>query len=95
MAKVTVKLFGVLRIDTRLTQETIEINRVADIFESLNVRVDEVYAENKAKSPALDPPKKLSFKDAVIFVNGERCTKKQKKLNDNDEVWLLSPASGG
>lgn len=95
MAKVKVKLFGVLRVDTHLTEEEIEIDRVADIFESLNVRVDAVYAENKAKSPALDPPKKLSFKDAVIFINGERCSKKHRKLYDNDEVWLLSPASGG
>lgn len=95
MAEVTVKLFGVLRMDTHLVQEKLNIERVADIFESLNRRVDEVYLENKKKNPALEPPAKLAFKDAVVFINGERCSKKRTKLNDNDEIWLLSPASGG
>ena len=37
----------------------------------------------------------ISFSDATVFVNGEHCKKKKQKLNDGDEVWLLSPASGG
>ena len=95
MAKVTVKLFGVLRIDTHLACEVIDIDKIADIFGTLNKRVDEVYAENLKVNSALERPSPLSFKDAVVFVNGERCSKKGKKLYENDEVWLLSPASGG
>lgn len=95
MADVTVKLFGVLRVDSHLAQETIEAERVEDIFESLNDRVDVVYNENKLKNPKLEHPDKLDFKDVVIFINGERCSKKRAKLNDGDEIWLLSPASGG
>ena len=67
MAKVTVKLFGVLRMDTKLKAEEINIDKVEDIFDSLNLIVDERFEENK----------------------------KSKKLSDGDEVWLLSPASGG
>lgn len=95
MAKVRVKLFGVLRMDTHLAEEEIDIGKVADIFDSLNARVDEVYAENKKADPSLARPAKLSFKDAIIYINGERCANKRKKLADSDEVWLLSPASGG
>lgn len=95
MAKVTIKLFGVLRIDTRIAVEQLEIEKVSEIFDVLNKRAEEVFANNKAENPATERPALLSFKDAVVFINGERCPKKGKKLNDNDEVWLLSPASGG
>lgn len=95
MAEVTVKLFGVLRIDTRLKSERVNIERVEDIFDSLNKIVDERFEENRKTEPSLVHPDKLSFKDAVVFINGERCAKKNKKLSDGDEIWLLSPASGG
>ncbi len=95
MAKVTVNLFGVFRIDTHLAKEQVDIDKVADIFPVLNSRVDDVYAENKAKNPSLQRPRPLAFKDAVVFINGERCSRKDRKLSDNDEIWLLSPASGG
>ncbi len=95
MAKVTVKLFGVLRMDTHLAKETLDIDKVEDLFLSLNETVDKVYAENRAKDPALKHPEPLAFKHAVVFVNGERCPKKNRKLSDGDEIWLLSPASGG
>ena len=37
----------------------------------------------------------LSFKDATVFIDGERCRKKKQKLSDGNEIWILSPASGG
>lgn len=95
MAEVTVKLFGVLRMDTKLKAETINIEKVEDIFDSLNSIVDRQFEENKKSNPGLVHPDRLSFKDAVVFINGERCAKKSKRLSDKDEVWLLSPASGG
>lgn len=95
MSRVKVKLFGVLRMDTHLAEETIDIAKVSDIFDSLNKRVDEVYAENKKADPALERPAKLSFKDAIVYINGERCSNKRHVLNTGDEIWLLSPASGG
>ena len=95
MAKVTVKLFGVLRMGTHLAKETLDIEKVEDVFVSLNETVDKVYEENKKADPALEHPEPLAFKHAVVFINGEPCKKKNRKLSDGDEIWLLSPASGG
>ena len=95
MANVTVKLFGVLRMGTHLAKETVDIEKVEDVFVSLNKRVDEVYEENKKADPTLTHPEPLAFKHAVVFINGEPCKKKNRKLSDGDEIWLLSPASGG
>jgi len=95
MAKVTVKLFGVLRVDTHIANEEIEVNRVEDIFGILNKRVDEIFLENKKSNTKLVHPDLLSFDDAIVYVNGDRVPKKKTALSDGDEVWLLSPASGG
>ena len=32
---------------------------------------------------------------SAVYVDGEPCKKKSKTLSDGDEIWLLSPASGG
>lgn len=95
MAKVRVKLFGVLRVDTHLANEQIEAEKLLDIFDLLNRKVDENYAERLKEDARLEHPEPLSFKDALVYVNGERCTRKNKALQDGDEIWLLSPASGG
>ncbi|NLB36769.1 MAG: MoaD/ThiS family protein [Clostridiales bacterium] len=103
MAKVSVKLFGVLRVDSKIPELEVQASCVADIFNELNKVISQRYAHRAArqaqeggkpqKEEAL--PKTLSFKDAVVFINGERCTKSRKKLKDGDTVWLMSPASGG
>ena len=95
MAKITVKLFGVLRIDTHVACEELDVARVADIFGILNKKVDAIYAENKKKDALLKRPEELSFKDAIVFIDGERCSKKKHEFKGGEEVWLLSPASGG
>ncbi len=95
MARVTVKLFGVLRVDTHLANEELMADRLQDIFVFLNRKVDRIYEENKKKDPYLDHPAPLSFDDAIVYINGKRCSKKNRKLNDGEEIWLLSPASGG
>ncbi|MCQ2511811.1 MAG: MoaD/ThiS family protein [Lachnospiraceae bacterium] len=95
MANVTVKLFGVLRVDTQLPASKISANTVEDIFGILNTKVDEIFAEKIKENPRLVHPDQLSFKDALVFINGDRCSKKKTILKDGDEIWLLSPASGG
>ena len=95
MAKVTVKLFGVLRVDTHLAKEEVEAERLDDIFALLNRKVDEIYEENKKTNRTLEHPDPLSFKDALVFIDGERVSKKKRTLKDGEEIWLLSPASGG
>jgi molybdopterin converting factor small subunit len=83
MAKVTVKLFGVYRIDTHIANTEINADKLSDLLGELNKIAA---GENKSS---------ISFNDATVFVNGEHCKRKHRKLNDGDEVWLLSPASGG
>ncbi len=83
MAKVKVKLFGVYRVDTHLSDIELEAERLSDLLDALN---EIAVGEHKSS---------LAFTDATVFINGEHCKKKKQKLADGDELWLLSPASGG
>ncbi len=83
MAKVKVKLFGVYRVDTHLSDLELEGERLSDLLGKLN---EIAVGEHKSS---------LAFTDATVFINGEHCKKKKQKLADGDELWLLSPASGG
>lgn len=83
MAKISVRLFGVYRIDTHIAHTEIEAEKLSDVLDELNRMAT---GEHKSS---------ISFSDATVFVNGEHCKKKKQKLNDGDEVWILSPASGG
>ena len=84
MAKIKVKLFGVFRVDTHTAEVELEAERLKDVFDALNDKLGHIKMDSG-----------LQFKDAVIYVNGESCRKKSQKLSDGDEIWLLSPASGG
>ena len=95
MAKIKVRLFGVFRMDTHLSNEDIEVEKVIDIFDTLNILAGERFAEKKKENPLLAEPAPIAFKDAIVYINGERCSKKKRKLENGDEIWLLSPASGG
>ena len=55
--------------------------RVADIYDRINDLIEADF--------------KIGPGDALVYINGERCRSNRTKLRDNDEVWLLSPASGG
>ena len=81
MADVKVRLFGVYRMDTHISQTQLSAEKLTDLFTKLNV-----LTENRSS---------IDFKDATVFINGELCKKRHKKLTDGDEIWLLSPASGG
>ena len=83
MAKVNVKLFGVYRVDTHISNIDIDAEKLSDLLGELSK-----IATGEHKSS-------IAFTDATVFINGEHCKKKKQKLNDGDEVWLLSPASGG
>lgn len=37
----------------------------------------------------------ISFGDAIVYIDGKRITKKHRRLTDGEEIWLMSPASGG
>jgi len=83
MAKVKVKLFGVYRVDTHISDIEINAAKLSDLLEELN-RI--AVGEHKSS---------ISFTDASVFINGANCKKKKQKLNEGDEIWILSPASGG
>ena len=78
------KLFGVFRVDTHIAQLEIEADKLKDVFQALG---------DKLEHGPMDSG--LTFSDALVYINGEPCAKKSKKLSDGDELWLLSPASGG
>ncbi len=84
MASVKVKLFGVYRVDTRRAELDLDAEKLKDVFTAL-----------KAALGASPTESGLKFEDAVVYLNGEVCRRKSTKLNDGDELWLLSPASGG
>lgn len=86
MAKITVKLYSVMRLDSTLDGAKLDINRLSDIFTILNESL--IHKEEQET-------KTLSFSDLAVFINGERCKKKGYKLRDGDEVWLMSPTGGG
>ncbi len=108
---VKVKIFGVIRTTTGFGYIETEAETVKALFKEISEKMEKGYYENLAKleemkndpnvkyikpvNKALELHKSLEFGDAVVYVNGERCMRKGKKLSDGDEVWLLSPAAGG
>ncbi|MBQ7547086.1 MAG: MoaD/ThiS family protein [Clostridia bacterium] len=82
MANVTVKLFGVFRVDTHTPSIALQAEKLKDVFPALQDKLGQLDSG-------------LQFKDATVYINGESCKKKSRALQDGDEIWLLSPASGG
>lgn len=108
---VKTKIFGVLRTTIGFGYLELDAGTVAGVFEEISKTMEKRYYEDlekleklkndpdakyiKPRNQALEPHKKLQFKDAIVYVNGERCMRKGKKITDGDEIWLLSPAAGG
>ena len=104
---VKVKIFGVIRSPTGFGYIEVDAKNVQGIFDEISDRMKKGYYEDLKKQKeqkqdnlpernvALNPHKELKFGEAIVYVNGDRCMRKKKKLSDGDEVWLLSPAAGG
>ena len=82
MAKVKVKMFGVIRLGSGIKETECNADTLQETFDYVN-------------SIAPAGTKEIKFNDAIVFINGKRVSKKKYALNDGDEVWLMSPASGG
>ncbi len=84
---ITVKLFGLFRLDTGLREfQTETVGCVKDLYPIL-----------LAKAKEKNPGTKITSKDidgCIIIVNGGQ-TKKSCRLADGDEVMLMSPVCGG
>ena len=83
---VTVKLFGVFRLDSGVKQLEAEAKTVKDIYP---IVIDEI---KKVRPDSTLTEKKL--KGSVIIVNGTP-GKTSTKLNDGDIVNLMPPVAGG
>lgn len=108
---VKVKIFGVLRSTIGLSYVEVNASTVQGVFEEISKIMSKNYYEyhirkeeekndpklkyKKPRNEALMPHKSLDFKDAIVYVSGERCMKKKMKLQGEEEIWLLSPAAGG
>ena len=83
---VTVKLFGLFRLDTGLKE-----------FHADAATVKELYPLLLAEARRNKPDTKVSAADidgCIIMINGKQ-GKKSSKLADGDEVMLMSPVCGG
>jgi len=84
---VTVKCFGLFRLDTGIKK--IEVEKANSVLDLYPVLLEEAKKKN--------PRTKITAKDiegCIIVVNGKQ-TKKTCVLKDGDEVHLMSPVCGG
>lgn len=77
---ITVKLMGMLRLDSEIRELKLEADSVKKMFDALVRQSDSI------------TPKKLD--GCVVFINGKQGSKRSK-LVDGDEVILMSPVAGG
>ena len=77
---ITVKLFGLLRLDTGIRELQLEA-----------ASVQEVYVGILARTEALT---RRDLEGCIVYVNGEQ-RNKRARLKPGDEVTLLSPVAGG
>lgn len=82
MANVTVKVFGVYRVDSGVKEYECQAERVDEVFATLN-------------SLSKVQPSNINYDSASVFINNAKCKKKKQKLKDGDEIWVMSPAGGG
>ena len=83
---VTVKLFGLFRLDSGLKELQAEASSVRELYPLL-------LAEAKRRNPMTAVTAK-DLDGCIVIVNGIQC-KKSAKLRDGDQVLLMSPVCGG
>ena len=83
---VTVKLFGLFRMDTGLKELNLEAGTVKDLYPLLLAEARKNRPGTKVTAADID--------GCVVMINGKQ-GKKNSKLSDGDTVYLLSPVCGG
>ena len=81
MAQVTVKVFGVLRLETGVQMMEANCKTLKEIVPLLN---------QNAKNETV-----ITAREVALYRNGQPCTRRNMLLADGDEIWVLSPAAGG
>ncbi len=77
---ITVKLFGLLRLESGIRELTLEARSIPEVKEALLARSERMT--------------KKDLDGCVILING-RPGKRRSKLEDGDQVVLMSPVAGG
>lgn len=77
---ITVKLYGLLRLDSGIREKEMEAANVRQVLDALLRETDRIT--------------KKDLDGCVIMING-RQGNKRSQLTDGDQVVLLSPVAGG
>ena len=83
---VTVKIFGVFRLETGIKEMTAQAARVSELF-------PQIIGEAKRRNPQSAMTEK-DLRGCIIAVNGRQATPKTE-LHPGDEVVLVPAAAGG
>ena len=83
---VTVKLFGLFRLDTGLKTLTAEAGSVKELYPILLAEAKKVKPDTKITAADID--------GCIVVVNG-RQARTNSPLRDGDQVSLMSPVCGG
>ena len=83
---VHVKLFGLFRLDTGLKELNAQADSVRALYPALLEEARRVNPGTKITAADLD--------GCIVVING-RQSRKNSRLSDGDEVWLMSPVCGG
>lgn len=77
---ITVKLYGLLRLDSGIRELSLDAKTVPELYSRLLEKTDRI--------------SKKDLEGCVLLVNG-KAANKRTKLADGDVVQLLSPVAGG
>lgn len=83
---VNVKLFGLLRLDTGLKELRVEAGTVKELYPILLEEARKANPSTTITAADID--------GCIVVINGKQ-SRKTGKLNDGDEVYLMSPVCGG
>ena len=77
---ITVKLYGLLRLDSGIRELSLDVKTVPELYSRLLEKTDRI--------------SKKDLEGCVLLVNGKAASRRTK-LADGDVVQLMSPVSGG
>ena len=77
---ITVKLYGLLRLDTGIRELSLDAKTVPELYSRLLEKTDRI--------------SKKDLEGCVLLVNG-KAANRRTKLANGDVVQLLSPVAGG
>lgn len=83
---VHVKLFGLLRLDTGLRELELDADSVKALYPQLLAEARRANPDTKITAADID--------GCIVVINGAQ-GRKGSRLNNGDEVWLMSPVCGG